>query len=277
MSGLDIKRMIRNVKNENLIVTRPINDWLLKHGDDAFSDEVADWVADQLRTQPRVREGSFSGASAGQCKRRQELAFAGAGEVVIDNQLRNIFNDGKWRHLRWQAMLLETGTITHAEYPVFWRDQYSRGTLDARGVVPTTHSKPRWHGLEFGFELKGVSTFQYSNLAKNGPLPKHYKQVHHYFVLGNLDLFSIVYEDKTTQAWVEWVIEPDAKMLIEAEHEINQLAKSVKTKKIHDLLPECHKRTGQEFRDCPFGGKGGVCVQAISKRPPEFSRGVLPL
>lgn len=269
--GISIAKLVKEANNIDTIVTRPIRQWLLQHGDDALSPEVVGYVAAQLGTQPRIRSGSFSGASAGRCLRQQELAYAGVGGDVIDPQLRNIFNDGKWRHLRWQAMLLETGVITDPEYLVWWKEKRSRGSLDGRGEVPMDHPKPQWRGLEFGFELKGVSTFQFSALEKSGPKPEHYRQVHHYFVLGGFDLFSIVYEDKTTQNWKEWVIEPDAKLMIEAEHDIRELSKAVDTKKLHRMLPECRKRTGTQFNECPFGGKRGACVKALTNPPKEFA------
>ncbi|AKL88374.1 hypothetical protein BH789_gp093 [Gordonia phage GMA6] len=269
--GISIAKLVKEAKKVDTIVTRPITDWLLTHGDDAFSPEVVTYIADQLQTQPRVRTGSFSGAAAGMCLRRQELAFAGVPGEPIDPQLRNIFNDGKWRHLRWQAMLLETGIITDPEYLVQWPKFLSRGSLDARGEVPMDHHKPTWRGKEFGFELKGVSTFQYGELKKNGPMDKHMRQIHHYFVLGNFDLFSIVYEDKTTQDWIEWVVEPDRKLLIEAENDMRELAKAVKSRKLHGMQPACIKRKGIEFNDCPFGGARGECVKALTKLPKGFS------
>lgn len=270
--GLSIAKLVRDAQNVDTIVTRPINEWLLKHGDDAHSEAVVRYIATQIGTQPRIRSGSYSGAAAGMCLRRQELAYAGVGGGVIDPQLRNIFNDGKWRHLRWQAMLFDAGIITDGEYLVQWPDMFSRGSLDGRGEVPMDHPRKDWRGKEFGFELKGVSTFQFGEMAKGGPKPEHARQIHHYFVLGGFDLFSYVIEDKTTQSFKEFVIEPDRKLMIEAENDIRELAKATKTKKLHALLPECASRSGSTFTNCPFGGKNGPCVQAISNPPKEFNR-----
>jgi len=268
--SLSIAKLVRQAHNVDTIVTRPINEWLLKHGDDAHSPSVVDYIAAQIGTPPRIRSGSFSGAAAGMCLRRQELAYAGVGGDVIDPQLRNIFNDGKWRHLRWQAMLLETGIITDPEYLVKWPEMLSRGSVDARGEVPMDHPRQDWRGKEFGLELKGVSTFQFGEMSRSGPKPEHARQIHHYFVLGGFDLFSYVIEDKTTQNFAEHVIVPDKKLMIEAENDIIQLAKAVKDKKLHQLLPDCQKRTGEEFRSCPYGGKNGPCVAALTNPPKPF-------
>lgn len=268
MSGISITKLAREFKRKETIVTRPITDWLLQHGDDAFSPEVTAWVAGQIGTQPRVRSGSFSGASAGVCLRAQELAFIGMPGEAIDSQLRNIFNDGKWRHLRWQAMLLETGTITDAEYPVFWHDYYARGTIDGRGEVPQDHPVERWRGLEFGFELKGVSTFQFSKYREAGqPTGKHKRQIDHYFAIGAFDLFSYVIEDKTTQEFFEMIVEPDEEGVAEALADIKALGSAVDTKTIHAIRPDCKVHRGEDWRECPFGKATGICTQRNAPRP----------
>ena len=273
MSGINIGRLVREVKRKETIVTRPINEWLLRHGDDCFSPEVVAYVADQIGTQPRIRSGSFSGASAGACLRAQELSFAGVQGEAIDSQLRNIFNDGKWRHLRWQAMLLETGTITHAEYPVFWDDYYSRGTLDAYGMVPDDHAVKTWRGKPFGFELKGVSTFQFGKYTSAGrPIDKHMLQIHHYFVLSGLDLFSYVIEDKTTQEFYEMVIEPEDEWFERAEADIIALGKAVRGQRIHGPRPDCIRHRGDDYSSCPFGSATGACMKYKHKPPKPFVR-----
>ena len=263
MVGLSITELVRATKRVDTIVTRPVTDWLIKHGNDAHSPVTAAWVADQLSTPPRIRSGSFSGAAAGMCLRRQELAYYGAPGGAIDTQLQNIFNDGKWRHLRWQAMLFDAGVITDAEYLVTWDEYLSRGSLDARGEVPVDHQRRDWQGKEFGFELKGVSSFQYGRLSKEGPMLKHLQQIAHYFVLSNLDLFSVVYEDKTTQAWTEWVIEPDKKLMIEAESDIRALATAAKQGTLHGQLPDCVRRKGDIYNDCPYGNNG-TCAKGLA-------------
>ena len=265
---VNIAALVRAVKRADLVITPELEPWLVKHGDEAFPDWVVDILADLLRTKPRIRSGSFSGSAAGHCNRRQQLQFAGVTGEAVDAQLQNIFNDGKFRHLRWQGMLLTLGLITDVEYLVKWPQMLSRGSLDGRGEVSQNHPNAKWRGTEFGFELKGVSTFQYSALAKSGPKDEHLRQIHHYFVLGGFDLFIVIYEDKTTQAWTEWVVEPDPVLLKEAEKQIWELRNSVKSKTLDAILPECVAK-GARYKDCPFG-QNGKCQLALTKVPMPF-------
>lgn len=271
---INVNAIIRAAKQSNdLIVTPVIRDWLLKHGDEALSEEVAEKIKQLLMQQPRNRAASFSGSASGYCLRRQELGFAGTPEDSTDPQLQNIFNDGKWRHLRWQAMGLTTGVFTDVEYLLQWKQMLHRGSMDARGEVSAQHPKAAWRGLEFGFELKGVSTFQFGRLKADGMLeafPKHRKQVAKYCYLGNLDLFSTVYEDKTTQEFHEWVTIPTADELTEAEIEIQELESSVRNRTLHPVLAECSRRKGP-YLECPYG-RNNRCHAAISAPPAPFVR-----
>lgn len=268
---MSLTSLIRAAHRQDLIITPKLDIWLMQHGDDAFPPHVVDRVAELMGEQPRDRRRSFSGSAAGTCPRRQELAFAGVPVSGPDPQLQGIFTDGKFRHLRWQAWLLTMGLLTDVEYTVLWPDKYHRGTLDGRGEVPLDHPNPDWHGLEFGFELKGVSTFQYSKFAQSGPMEKHLQQVDDYFVLTGMDLFVIVYEDKTTQAYTEWVIEPDPNRMAVAEARIEELNQAVRTKTLHAQRDDCAIKAGSHYTECPYG-RSGHCHRAIVEPPKPFVR-----
>ena len=194
--------------------------------------------------------------------RAQELQYLGLPGRSIDAQLQNIFNDGKWRHLRWQGMLLAAGLLVDIEYQLPWPAMKSKGSVDGVGEVSHSHPYPAWRGKEFGFELKGISTFQFAKIRDNGPLDKHLKQVHRYFLSGGFDLFVIVYEDKTTQAFEEFVIEPDQQLLAGSKRELVILNEAIAKKELHGMLPDCQRARGPEWQDCAFGGQHGLCQRA---------------
>lgn len=260
--GLNLKALIRAEMATDTILTQGVQTWLLQHGDEALQPDVADAISTLLQTPPRFRGESFSASSAGQCPRKQVLAFLGPDGEVIDTQLQNIFNDGKWRHLRWQAMLLSARLLMHAEFPLTWYSMRSVGTMDGLGVVPDDHPRTQWRGEEFGFELKGVSSFQFPKLKKSGPLEKHRQQVDRYFLMSGMKLFVIMYEDKTTQEFKEWVIERDETRVEAQRQELSDLNQSVETRKLPPMLPACALGQGPEWADCQFGGRGGTCIRA---------------
>lgn len=262
--SIDLNKIIKAARNADLIITPSLNEWLLQHGDEEVPEDVAAKVMKQMTTKPRVRSASFSASSAGMCERRQVLGFLGIAEVgATDPQLQNIFNDGKWRHLRWQTMLLTAGLMDTMESPLRWKRMRSLGTMDGRGVVDDSHPKPGWRGLEFGLELKGVSGFMFPKYRKSEEFKaEHKKQVHRYFLMSGLDLFVIIYEDKSTNNWFEWVIEPDDETLQEQLEELRRLNNAVDQERLPPILPQCKARTGPTFNECPYGGKGGPCLSA---------------
>ena len=262
MAGISIRSLAKALNNVDTIITPPFTTWLIQHGDEAYPDWVADRIRELLVTQPRDRTQSFSASGAGGCLRAQELQFLGIPGAPIDAQLQNIFNDGKWRHLRWQAELLASGLLVDVEYPLTWGAMRSRGTMDGIGQVPDTHARSRWRGASFGFELKGISTFQFAKAKEAGGLEHHRRQVHRYFLMGGFDLFVMVYEDKTTQAWFEVVVEPDPQLLKESRQELDALNAAIERRRLHDMLPECRKLTGYTWHDCSFGGSAKTCPRA---------------
>lgn len=257
--------ILKAVRNHDLIITPTLNQHLMQHGDDPLPEDIAQLIYEQLVTKPRDRSRSFSASSAGDCYRAQELGFLGIPQVgAIDPRLANIFNDGKWRHLRWQAMLLHAGLIEAIEVPHWWRRMLSRGTLDGKGTVSDDHPRTAIRGMEFGFELKGTNPFTYAKAVKQEKdiMAKHKRQIARYLLMTGYDLWVTIYENKATNEWFEWVEFPDDEYMDEQRQELQELVDAIQSRKLHDMLPQCKIRQGA-FHDCGFGGTpSGPCPKA---------------
>lgn len=225
---------------------------------------VAARVAEVISTPPRDRRRSFSASSSGDCLRAQEFAFLGtppSQEQRTEAQMAAIFDDGKWRHIRWQARLLASGILDGIEVPMAWPKMNARGSLDGEGLVPDDHPNRLWRGKDFGFELKGVNPFQYPRWVKAAqPQEGHLWQVHRYFVVTGKELFVIIYENKGTNQWHEWVIRPIAKMMRASERELRALNQSLQMQRLHAPLSTCRIGVGPHWKECAYGGKGGTCM-----------------
>lgn len=266
--------------NQRLIVLPRHLRWLARHGGEALlpndgREGIGAMILTQMIEPPRDRTQSFSASSAGACERAQVFGFNGAEAEKPDPQLQSIFNDGKWRHLRWQAMLLQSGILTDIEVPQFWRRMLQRGTMDGQGIVPEDHYVEEWRGEPFGFELKGVNAFQYDGFVKSGPKEEHLNQVARYFLLSGLELFSIVYENKSTQAAHEWVVsrrDPGmAERIEEQRQEVESLKSYVDDGTLPPQLPECALGKGA-WKKCQYGGNDGVCGFASTVADIEIHR-----
>lgn len=246
-----MKKLLRALKRSDLILTPSIELALMRQSNRLFSPEVADFVHKQMTTPQRNRSNSFSASSAGYCLRRQIFAYIGVPTEGVGSQLSHIFYDGTWRHLRWQALLLQENLLDQAEFPLDWPAKRSKGSMDGYGRVPMNHPNKEWRGLDFGFELKGVNPFQYNSLVKTGMIDAHKRQVHRYFLVSGVDLFVVIYEDKATQNWQEWVITPDPEWLAEQEDELDTLNQHVDDATLPAVLPECAEGKG-EYKQCPY-------------------------
>lgn len=253
--GPTLGHILKAVRTDELVITPDFNQYLLSGAfDKQFSPEIGQFIFDQLTTPQRERSASFSSSSAGFCDRRQVLAYLGVPtpHATISPRLANIFSDGRWRHLRWQAMLMHIGLWDfQPEAPLDWPRMRHLGHADGSLVVPDTH--PRWGGAEGGFELKGVNPFSFKKDTGAEAKEQHRRQVHRYFLMSGWDIYVIIYENKGTNEWHEWVVEPDKALIREQKQELIRLNRSVDAKKLPHMLQQCRAEVGPTFGDCPFG------------------------
>ena len=124
----NLTKVLRAVKQSDLIITPDLTRFLLKTPNFDVEPWIADLIRDLLVKKQRDRTGSFSSSAAGQCGRKQLFQYLGVDPGgMTDPQLQNIFFDGTWRHLRWQAMLLQAGILTKVETMLDWPAKRSMG------------------------------------------------------------------------------------------------------------------------------------------------------
>lgn len=260
---MTLRSTVRRLNDATKIVTPDYLSWLKLHSDDPYPDWVVDLMRQELSKQQRDRTGSFSGSGAGSCIRQQLFGYLGVLppiETLPTADLLAIFDDGRWRHLRWQANLLSAGILTAIEVSLDWPAKRSKGSMDGMGVVRDDHPNLSWRGKDFGFELKGMNGFQYPKAVKK-PFPddKHMAQVDRYFLSSGVDLFVVLYECKLTQRFHEWVITPDMTRIQDQADELDDLNKAVDNQLIPDQLRSCAARMGPYWQACAYAGRGGVC------------------
>lgn len=259
-----LRETVQKLTDTNLIVTPRYNEYMAHRGEDAYPDWVVEIIAKQLLTPGRDRTRSFSASSSGSCLRAQELGFLGKLPDDLTREISPgmmaIFSDGKWRHLKWQADLLAARIITDIEFVLTWERMLHRGSMDGLGLVPKNHATVAWRGEAFGVEVKGVNAFQYTRLVAE-PLPKndHCLQVDKYCLLSGLRLFSVIYENKSTQQFHEWVYQPTLERLAAARKEVEALNFAARTKTLHPILAPCRFRRGKQWEGCPYAGEDGPC------------------
>ncbi len=241
-----IKELLEEHARDDLIMTYP--------------PRVVNRIGEVLLKGQRDRRYSWSASGAGRCKRSQEFAFMGMpAKVDYDPQLKRIFLNGTWVHLRNQAVLMTAGLLDNIEVTIRKPSMRARCTMDGMGEV----QGGRYDGAAFGFELKSANDWSYQHQMTKGAAEKTRQQVDFEFWLSGLDLFVIFNENKNNQGTHEWVIVRDEDRVKEAAKEVAELQRAIEKQSLHEKLPECKKklRSGEWFA-CPFGGDGGVCDTA---------------
>lgn len=240
---MSLTKLMKSIKRvDDLLMTPIIEDWLRQCPNGVVWDDSGlalwkDLVTKAARNDSR--EGRFGASSRGKCQRRQIFSFLGMPEGrIMDPEQANLFNDGKWRHLRWQMMGLQSGALTHAEYAAAlpqYRTKVSMDGLNAMG--------------EWIFELKGDRN---SARLMDGNPEDHMLQVHTMFLVTGWDVCSYVVEDKSNNTWREIIVRRDPKIITQVRTELEQLNEYVANRKLPPVLPACEGKTGP-YRGCGYG------------------------
>lgn len=245
-------RDLKDLKKQDLILTPRLGVWLMEHQHVPVVDPqlLVDIVTDESNN---VRHGRFGASSRGDCLRQQVFKFQKAPQRrEVDARLSLIFQDGTWRHIRWQMMLIAAGLATHVEVPFEYPEKRLTVSIDA------LNEEEAWL-----FELKGA--WQIPHEVPH----KHLLQIHTYFYVTGYDTCVYMVEEKGTQVIKEWVVRKDPNIYKEVEKEINALNRSIQTKSLPPILPARYEGKGAApCNKCAFRD---LCTEAGDwyERPQE--------
>ena len=190
------------------------------------------------------RSGRFGASGRGSCHRAQLWTFLGMPTGRIqDPELTNLFNDGKFRHLRWQIMMLQSGAVTDVEVGVAFKKYRMSSSIDAVND-------------DDGFivELKGDRNPSRMMQKPGAVDEKHNLQIHSYFMLTGYDRCSYIVEDKQSQVWREVIVHRDAKITQLVEEEMMELNEAVDLRAMPPMLDECALKQGK-YKTCGFAAQ----------------------
>ena len=269
----NLKR-VKVAQEQGLKLTPTLVSYFMSNPEPFYPTDIAEMIADQLTTPGRVRTGSLAASSLPlHCYRAGVFQWIGADQNASRDELRdailnNLFLDGHWRHLRLQATLLVTDLIDTIEHPLHHKELNIRGTADGISFE---------HG--YGVEIKGAHDFSFQMLGNmKKPLDSHYWQTQAYLMLTGFDRWYVLYENKNTSDFKEFVVEPDQFMF----DEIRQYARTVNTvlehsRELPPMLPGCTQHD-DTFKRCQYSTLcGGLSGSWPSDRQVSVSRSQLPM
>lgn len=237
-----LKKSIQ-IARRNQHITPRLNGWLVRNpsGIQIHDRKVAKRVAEMMKP-PKVakgRDGAFHPSQLYQCQRAQVFGFLNAPTAKSYNPtLMNLFNDGHYRHLRWQVMLLSAGIITDVEVPVSIQELRLEGSMDG------LNRDEGWM-----FELKGTS--QFKTIQRSGALPAHIRQVHAYLLAADLERAIVVYECKSSQDWTEIEVRRNEETIKEIQGILETLNYHIDNDSLPEVQRDCKNQTG-EYNGCPY-------------------------
>lgn len=245
---MTLSRAIKGIKKaETLFVSPKVEAFLREHKDGARWDEGTYALIREITEAWKAntsREGRFGASGRGKCLRRQIFSYLGLPTPkLLTPETLNLFNDGKWRHLKWQVMAMESEAITHVEHVYASKKWRVAGRMDGLNSYDS-----------FGLEIKGD---RLSSRALDGVPHDHELQIHTMMLATGWDTFVYIIEDKSTNDWREIIVRRDPKIIEEVKQELEVLNEHVEYQTLPIPLPACQKKEGP-YRSCPYAKQ---CLQ----------------
>lgn len=272
------QRLLKHRKGD---VLTPMVDAFLRRGTPQFSQETLDAVVKLAVKPPRSRSRSFSASGLDRCMRQQFFQLLGyPQEEVPDSRLANIFFDGNWRHLRWQALFLEMDLVARGswvpgegirlhddgelllEVGVDIPEQMVRGTIDVILVID---------GEPWIVDIKGANPRVFSSVKQAGePYRAYQMQLLTYMKAAGIDKAMLFYEDKASQDYLEIRVIPGSEVAAALEARLAALHHYWDKQRLPDPLPQAP--VNPDCRSCSFQID---CVKAEWTK--DYIEGELPL
>lgn len=266
--GKLLKDAIHFQDSKGLLVTPKVSAFLrsnpegLTLSDDrtALSDDskaIVQKVMDAAFAGNEDRSGRFGSSSRGSCMRAQIWAYHGMPtQKVIEPEVFNLFNDGKYRHLRWQVMLLQSGAATHAEHRIALDSYRMRSSVDALHMDE-----------EYIIEIKGDRQMSRLMGKDGGVDEKHALQIESMLLMTGMERCAYIMEDKGSQVWREIIVTSDPDRRKAVIEELKELNEHVSAGTVPEPLEACKRKEGP-YKTCPFAQGCIARYKAGQRRAP---------
>lgn len=238
---MKFSRTVKLLKTE-LVVSNRHEAWMARNANPDYSMDAVEFGRKALFDQgsPRDRRGTYSASSLNSCVRRQQFTFLGMPDVWNNPKTNGILQNGTFMHIRWQMAGLTEGWMKAAEVPVGHNHMRLSGTQD--GVAYN----------DYVVELKSINTYGFSSVNTFGPKEGHEEQVGTYVAATGAPGAVIIYEDKNTQEFKEFVYTRDELPIESIEARAEMLWGMTEEHQLAEPLDKCIAGEGMQYNSCPF-------------------------
>lgn len=256
---------------------------LVKHmqekTDNPFLSLVDEYLLKRGKSENRLREyripmearnrpaGRIGASSVGGCKRQGLFTFLGVkGRNKFDPDTELRFEDGNWRHHKWQAIFLDMEQV-------LGRDKFRVLGIEQKIEIPKL--KVVGHldaALEIGdwgrvvIDMKGINEWGFTWVTHNHePKIEHVLQLHPYMKGRGIKRGMILYDNKNNQLTRVITIDFDTVTWLRVEGWCKEVLRYLKERELPPMHPECDHGTFL-WNKCPFAhicfsGKSNAAIK----------------
>jgi len=226
---------------EDLVVSKRHDAWVVRNdAHPVYSAAALAFALSQLSGRDRVRKGTISASSLGECPREQQFTYIGMPKLPPDAKNAAKMQNGSFMHLRWQMEGLTEGWLKQAEVPLGANSFQLSGTMDGIAYDDSV------------VELKSINANGFSRVMTFGPLYPHLFQMATYMLVTQREQGVFIYECKDNQEYKEIIVRPDDLPLREAQLKADDLWAATEGRSLHEPLSDCMDQKGWKYASCPF-------------------------
>lgn len=245
-----LNRIVKRMKKSEEDPLRPLLDAYFMRRE--ASEARLDSVTLPIRSRPRPG-GRLSPSALGGCQRAAVFQFVGIkGRKHIDPDSEAIFDDGNWRHHRWQTLFKDMEVVLgrqifrllEIEKSVSIPDLYVAGSLDATIWIKN-------YG-RLVVDIKGINDAGYNRITINDePLPKHVVQLITYEQARGVHRGMLLYENKNNQQVRTFLVHSTPEHWEEIRKWADFVIRSMERRRLPNKDVECQAGNFL-FEKCPY-------------------------
>jgi hypothetical protein len=253
-----LKNLVQNMKRRGSDPLRPLLDAYLLERDASETRYELDYhdLRERLRPGGRISPSDLCG-----CERAAVFKFIGVkGKRRISPDLQLIFDDGNWRHLKWQTTFhdmeavlgRERFRVISTEAKVQFSDLYISGSLDNVLWLKPHPSNP---GRKWVVDIKGINKAGFEFILRNDePIEKHVKQLVTYEKAAEVPRGLLWYECKDNQSTKAFIVNADDSAWHEVEGWATSVVSFLERRRLPPMDPDC-VQGNITYERCPYASQ----------------------
>lgn len=254
-----LDNIVRSMQNsEDDPLTPLIDEYLLKRKLPKYANKRLKSITLDLEERPRPG-GRLSPSSVCGCERQAAFKFLGVeGKARVDPDQELIFEDGHWRHHKWQTIFLDMEAVLGRnrfrvvciEEPTITNSLYIAGHLDAEIKIKVNG---KWR--RYVIDIKGANNFAFEKTYRDRtPNPTYVKQLISYMKARKCRRGILLFDSKNTNVYYCFMFLMNDKDWGEVSLWCKSVIGYLEDQKLPPRHPDCDNGTFL-YNRCPYRAK----------------------